>query len=189
MIALWLLGCAEDPALAWARDWKVAHYQTAVLEAPESTTTSGPTARVVGESAAGCDAEPTEEAFLDIGFDLSVEATGDNWYVEVHPCSGEGVCDAVPWMFGGSQDLGAQGGTSKFAGSRFVAAVSGGGACTLDWLTLTIGGTPEAPDLSLLTEQVSLGLPEGDATDCTDQLEVVTDRDCMGIYTLSGEAW
>ncbi len=185
MIVIALLGCAAEPAEAWARNWEVSSFQTAVTPT-EPTSTGTEPAPAPDE---GCEGQPIEAAFLDIGFDMTVEAMGDSWYVEVHACSAEDVCDYVPWVLAGSQDLDSDGGTAKYAGYRFLADVAGGGVCTVDWITLEIGGTPEAPDLALRTEQVVQGFAEGDALACEDQIEAIEERPCTGLYLLSGEAW
>ncbi len=206
--ALWLTACAEDPAQSWQGSWAVARYEATVVppeptgETVPPTTTTTPaspthstraastdTAGPTETEAESCEEPPSPADFFDDGFDMTVDPLGDSWYVEVHPCAEPEVCDAIPWAAGGSRDLDASGGVTRIAGTRFLASSVGGGVCTLDWWDLTIAGSPVAPELSLVTTQATVTLTEGDALDCEDQLEIVTDRPCTGVYLLSGEAW
>ncbi len=177
---LGLLGCAPDFGAAWTGDFEAVSYGASAVTPTDAA--DGAAAEVLD-----CEADPPEAAFGDAGFRISLTPYGDTALLDVDRCASEALCDGPRWVSGGTAGLDDDGGTAKLAATSFLANSAGGGECVLQWWTLTVGGSPDAPALHLAVEQVQEAVD--DTVDCEALLDGAGSRACVGVYRLDGRRW
>ena len=181
-IGLWsgLFGCAPDFGDAWTGDFEAVSYgASAVLPTDPTTGTAA--------DPLDCASDPPDAPFGDAGFRIALTPYGDTALLDVDRCASAGRCDGPRWVSGGTSGLDDSGGTAKLAATSFLANSAGGGECVLQWWTLTVSGTPDAPALHLAVEQVQEAVDE--TVDCEALLDGAGTRVCVGVYRLDGRRW
>ena len=185
---LWLAlaGCSPDSAEAWVGTFSLVDYRSA--EVPEDTTeTRTTTVAVTGE--VDCDSEPTEADWGYAGFAIERVELETGSYMEILPCSASDDCEFAPWIAGGTNDLGPNGGTAKLAATSFIASSLGGGICELFWWDLIFSGSADQPSIELVSTGATFEMEGADALDCEAELDSARDHECSGRYLLDGKRW
>jgi hypothetical protein len=199
LFAAWMLaGCAPTGAEAWEGTFELTSFQegavpttttpTTSTSTPTPTTPATPPTAKSALDTSGCPATADAD-WNAAGFAITVDPLQSGSYVEILPCESSESCTGYPWMGGATLDLDEGGGTAKFAATNFLADPDGGGRCDLQWWTLAISGTVDAPALDLVFEEAGTFLETGNSLDCEDRLEDTPVRDCTSRGLLSGRRW
>ena len=193
-----LFGCGPDPATEWIGTFELQDYRLAALAEPTTTTlsetptsgtptgTSPPTSDTVDP---GCDQDLAPGDWGSAGFVIDLGELSPSYYLSVRKCNSPSDCDAEPWIAGGTDDLGPNGGTGSLAATTFVASSLSGGTCELFWWDLTFTGSPDSPTIAFEAASNTVSMVEGDALDCEAKLNEDLEHNCTGKYQVSGKRW